>query len=307
SETNNLNLVPPCCPYGGASPAIVFWLSNNPGATSSCSGGTSIGDTHLTNFNGLYYDFQAAGDFLLAETNPGFAVETRQKSGAPTWPNASVNKAVAMTLGKTRAAVCLDPTRLIVDGKQKDLLDGTSLTLPSGVRIARGGNTYLFTRPSGESVSAEVNSAWINVSVSLDHLPQAKVYGLLGNANGDMAEDDLATRRRMVLKQPLMFDELYHSYADSWRVAPRESLLSILCGDGNLEDNFPDKPFYAENLDPKVYERARAICTQAGVRDDTLLDACTLDTAVLGETAARVYVRAHPPRAEVRVSAERRQ
>jgi hypothetical protein len=209
SETNNLNLVPPCCPYGGASPAIVFWLSNNPGATSSCSGGTSIGDTHLTNFNGLYYDFQAAGDFLLAETNPGFVVETRQKSGAPTWPNASVNKAVAMTLGKTRAAVCLDPTRLIVDGKQKDLLDGTSLTLANGVRIARGGNTYLFMRPSGESVTADVNSAWINVSVGLDHLPQAKVYGLLGNANGDMAEDDLATRRRMVLKQPLSFDQLY--------------------------------------------------------------------------------------------------
>ena len=55
SETNSLNLVPPCCPYGGASPAVVFWLSSNPGATSSCVGGTSIGDTHLTNFNGLFY------------------------------------------------------------------------------------------------------------------------------------------------------------------------------------------------------------------------------------------------------------
>ena len=30
SETNNLNLVPPCCPYGGASPAIVFWQSTIP-------------------------------------------------------------------------------------------------------------------------------------------------------------------------------------------------------------------------------------------------------------------------------------
>jgi len=166
NETNSLNLVPPCCVYGGTSPAVVFWLSSNPGATSACVGGTSIGDTHLTNFNGLLYDFQASGDFLLAETNPGFVVQTRQKSGAPTWPNASVNKAVAMRLGRTHAAVCVEPTRLIVDGKQRDLADDTSLALPTGVRVARSGSTYLFTRPSGESVRAEVNTSYINVSVT---------------------------------------------------------------------------------------------------------------------------------------------
>lgn len=306
SETNNLNLVPPCCPFGGAAPAIVFWLSNNPGATSSCSGGTSIGDTHLTNFNGLYYDFQATGDFLLAETSPAFVVETRQKSGAPTWPNAAVNKAVAMTLGTTQAAVCLDPIRLIVDGKARELADGASVTLPGGATVARGGNVYLFTSPGGENVSAEVNSGWINVAVGLDHLPQARVFGLLGNANGNMGENDLATRQHVVLQQPLTFDELYHPYANSWRISARESLLSNLCGDGDLETGIPDQPFYAENLAPAVYTRARALCTEAGVRDDSLLDACTLDTAVLGETAVRTYVRAHPPRAEVRVTSERR-
>jgi hypothetical protein len=37
-ETNNLNLVPPCCSYGGAAPAIVFWQSNNhPEAGSICA------------------------------------------------------------------------------------------------------------------------------------------------------------------------------------------------------------------------------------------------------------------------------
>src|SRR5258706_13469990 len=102
-----------------------------------CVGGTSIGDTHLTNFNGLYYDFQASGDFLLAATGehlsqrrhhrreaPGFVVQTRQKSGAPAWPNASVNKAVAMQFGKTQAGVCLEPTRLMVNGKQRTVADG---------------------------------------------------------------------------------------------------------------------------------------------------------------------------------------
>jgi len=307
SETNNLNLVPPCCPYGGAFPAVVFWLSNNPGATSSCSGGTSIGDTHLTNFNGLFYDFQASGDFLLAETNPDFVVQTRQKSGAPSWPNASVNKAVAMKLGTTRAAVCLDPTRLIIDGQQSALADDQSLSLPTGVHVARSGNVFLFTRPSGESVRAEVNSAYINVSVDLGAAPQAKVYGLLGNANGNMGEDDLATRNRVVLAQPLSFADLYHPYADSWRVAPRESLLSNLCGDRDVERGIPATTFYARDLDPRDYERARGVCTEAGIRDETLLDACTIDVAVIGtRDAARVFARTRPPRAEIRPEPPRR-
>src|SRR5207248_9564429 len=123
----------------------------------------------------------------------GFVVETRQKSGAPLWPNATVNKAVAVTLGTTHAAVCLDPIRLIVDGERRELGDGGSITLPGGAEITRGGNGYLFTSATGETVSAEINSSWINVAVGLDHLPQAKVIGLLGNANGPMGEDDLAT------------------------------------------------------------------------------------------------------------------
>jgi hypothetical protein len=307
SETNNLNLVPPCCPYGGAFPAVVFWLSNNPGATSSCVGGTSIGDTHLTNFNGLFYDFQASGDFLLAETNPDFVVQTRQKSGAPAWPNASVNKAVAMKLGDTRAAVCLDPIRLVIDGQQTALENDKSLALPTGVHVARSGNVFLFTRPSSESVRAEVNSGYINVSVDLGSAPQAKVYGLLGNANGNMGEDDLATRNRVVLAQPLSFADLYHPYADSWRVAPRESLLSRLCGDRDVESGIPQTRFYAQDLDARDYERARSVCTEAGVRDETLLDACTIDVTVIGtRDAARVFARMRPPRAEVRVEAPRR-
>lgn len=310
AETNSLNLIQPCCAYGGAKPAIVYWLSNNPSATSMCANGTSIGDTHLTNFNNLYYDFQASGDFLLAQTDPGFVVQTRQESGAPLWPNASVNKAVAMTLGTTRegttmttrAAVCLDPARLIVDGARRDLADGQSISLPGGVRIARGGNTYLFTRPDGDSVSAEVNSSWINVSVGLGHVVQAKVRGLLGNANGNMGPDDLATRQGLVLSQPLGFEQFYHLYANSWRVAPHESLPSQMCGGRDIMDGFPRTPFYAENLNPEDYRRGRTMCAEAGVRDATLLDACTLDAVVLGERAVRAYVRATPPRAEVRVT-----
>jgi hypothetical protein len=75
-----------------------------------------------------------------------------------------------------------------------------------------------------------------------------------------------------------------------------------MCGGRDIMDGFPRAPFYAENLNPDDYRRGRTICTDAGVRDATLLDACTLDAVVLGETAVRAYVRAQPPRTEVRVT-----
>src|SRR6516165_10202401 len=68
---------------------------------------SSIGDTHLRTFNGLFYDFQAAGDFILAEVEPDFTVHTRQVSGAPKWPDATVNQGVAARFARTEVAICL--------------------------------------------------------------------------------------------------------------------------------------------------------------------------------------------------------
>jgi hypothetical protein len=213
----------------------------------------------------------------------------------------------APELGRTRAAVCLDPTRLIIDGQPSSLGPDQSITLPSGVHVARSTNSYLFTRPSGESVRADVNAGYINVSVNLGTQPQAKVYGLLGNANGNMGEDDLATRNRVVLPQPVSFADLYHPYADSWRIAASDSLVTNQCGEREVERSAPSTTFYARDLEPRIYERSRAICTEAGVTDETLLDACIIDVTVIGSRdAARVFARMHPPRAELRVAPPRR-
>ena len=160
---------------------------------------------------------------------------------------------------------------------------------------------YVITRQGGETVRATLNNnninSWIDVAVDLGHPPVAEVHGLLGNANGNTSEDGIATRNGTVLTEPVSFTDLYHSYADSWRVAAANSLL---CADKKIKPGIPAKPFYANDLDPQASEHARAICTAAGVTAPALLDACMLDTAVLGggdDTAARVYTRAVAPRA----------
>lgn len=299
AETNNLSFGPTAPAATAPGPAVIFTESIAGGAASSCAAATSVGDTHLETFGGLFYDFQATGDFVLAEVAPDFVVQTRQVSGAPTWPNASVNKAVATRMGKTQVAVCLAPAgneasgSLHVDGKATTVDDGKSISLPDGVDIARRGNVYLIMGQSGDSVRAVVHPTWIDVSVGLGRWP-SNVRGLIANPNGNI--NQIAARDGTVLTNPFPFADLYHRYADSWRVPRGESLLSA-CGK-DLEPGIPDKPFYANDLEPKVREKALAVCIAAGVKPGPLLDACTLDVAVIGnEEAANVFVRGDNPAA----------
>src|SRR5215831_13925609 len=103
------------------------------------------------------YDFQAGGDFVLLSASD-FVVQTRQESGAPSWPNTSVNKAVATQMGKTRVAIYIEPTRLVIDGQSHDVGDGKTLLLPSGVQVSRQGNRYAITSRNGDSVRTVLNS-----------------------------------------------------------------------------------------------------------------------------------------------------
>lgn len=294
AETNNLTLVGAPSVTLLPSPSIEFTESNKLTGTPACAMATGVGDTHLRTFGGLFYDFQATGDFLLAQTQD-FTVQTRQVSGAPTWPNAAVNQAVATQMGHTRVALCAAaPAPLVVDGRPADLADGQTLSLPSGVDVVRTGNVYLVTDHSGNSLRATMNGTWIDASVGLGTWPTT-VRGLLANGNGNV--NQLEASDGTVYNAPLSFADLYGHYGESWRVAPADSLLAD-CGGPAPENAVPSQPFFASDLAPNLSTPAQAICTDLGVKVPALLDACTLDVAVLGtEKAAAVYVGAPAPAA----------
>src|SRR6185503_21050519 len=125
----------PAPPVGSPpGPAVIFTESIAGGSPSNCAAATTVGDAHMTTLSGLLYDFQATGDFELLQTKSGFDVQARQVSGAPTWPDASVNSAIATRVGKVAVAVCLAPQRVFVDGKPLALRDKLVL-LPDGTQI----------------------------------------------------------------------------------------------------------------------------------------------------------------------------
>jgi hypothetical protein len=299
-ESNNLTLVqlvPPVAHTG--IPSVVFKESNVAGSTqTTCAGAVTVGDTHITTFDGLYYDFQASGDFVLAQDGYDFIVQARQASGAPTWPNAAVNKAIATQMGKTRVALYIEPTRLVVDGVATDLADGKSTLLPTGVQISRQGNVYTISSESGDQVRATLNSTWIDAAVGLGFSPRANVRGLLGNPLGNARE--LFTSTGVALTAPVLFQDLYRTYAESWRVPPRESLFT-----GETKFGIPTKPFYSSDLTREQSAHARAVCEAAGIKNRTLLDSCILDTTVLhDDTAVEAFVNLEPPRHVIKPGAK---
>ena len=284
AETNNLQLNLGSCHPSGA--AIVF----SEGGGGSLPSGYTIGDTHLTTFFGVHYDFQASGDFVLVQADPGLLVQTRQKP-LPANPIVSVNTAVGVKTQDNRVAICL--AGLSINGSFKALTDGESWSLPNDVKVARSGLVYTVSSPSGDIVRADLGpGSYMNVSVDLGVTNPTNIRGLLGGEGGE--KHDLIDGYGKPFRSSLSYSE-FGGFGDTWRVRPRDSLM--LC-DQYVEPGWPKGPIYAENLPPRERERARQVCMRAGVKNEVLLDDCTLDVSLLGtDAAAAAYVSApvHAP------------
>ncbi|HEV2377765.1 MAG TPA: hypothetical protein VGS19_37085 [Streptosporangiaceae bacterium] len=291
-ETNNLFLAPTPGLLVAPSPELISDQTSSPSGVPSCATAHGIGDTHLDTFSNLFYDFQAAGDFQLANA-PNFRVQNRQVSGAPVWPNADVNQAVAAQFGSSKVAVCAASQpggavgQLYVNGANVNLPNGGQLNLPNG-SVSLNGNTYTVQDLSGNSLAATVNTNgalnWIDAHVGLGRWPEP-VTGLLASATTN--PDAVTTRGGTVLTAPFGFSRFYGTYAKSWRDATTQDLLNV-CGTPPAPTTATNV-FYANNLPPALAQQAQAICLSRGVRATALLNACTVDEAVTGEIAPGVY------------------
>jgi len=286
AESTNLTLsnTPPGSPASTPGPALVFDQQNPApsGAVASCMDAVSFGDTHLTTFGGLMYDFQAHGDYLLMQAGADFMVQARQVSGAPTWPDASVNKAVAVQTGKNRVAVCLGG-RVAVNGARVALQDGQRRVLPGGGAVIRRADTYVVLDPAGHTLRPTMNPMNIDVTVGLGRWPM-HVTGLLANQDSVRV---VAARDGKTLVSPFAFEELYGDYRQSWEVSAKDSILSD-CGRG-AKAAPPRKPFFVRDLPREKVQQYQAICAKAGVKEGPLLEACTVDVAVIGPKATQPY------------------
>jgi von Willebrand factor type D domain len=293
-ETNNLNLVGTATYATGASPSIRSVQSNIPGPPASCAASTGWGEPHIVTFDGMMYDFQALGTFTEAQT-ASMTVQAEQITAASTWPGKTVNTAVATRMGSDTVAVCgLTNSTLVVDGATTTLASGSAMALPSGDTVSRTGNIYTVTDPQGDTMQADATSgAYITLNVGLGTYPEP-VSGLLANAPGNPHAFETSTG--VIIPAPLAagdVHDMYTVYGDSWRVSPSNSLVAV-CGIQTSTTD-PTTPAWANTLPQSLQAQSAAVCQKAEVTDTTLLEACTLDVAVLGGTAVTPFIGKAPP------------
>lgn len=246
--------------------------------------GTSWGDPHLITFDGLKYDFQAVGEFLFLKSEYTVTIQVRQEPwGASN--RVSVNTAVAIDADGHRVGLYADASPpLFVDGTQTPLADGASLPL-GDAQVYRNGNVYTIVDDTSHQTIVTMRSGRMDIDVALPDNPSGAIEGLLGDADGNR-ENDIALRNGTVLSTPIPFDELYGTFADSWRISQTESLFDYDPGENTstfTDLNFPSSYASTGDLTPAQYESAKGFCENAGITDPIVLEACILDVGLTGD------------------------
>jgi hypothetical protein len=251
--------------------------------------GSSTGDPHLITFDGLYYDLQAAGDFILVRT-PSLEVQVRQ-DWWPTNRRVAVNVAAAARLDSDRVVVYRDPSRVSVNGVP--MTPSSSLvTLPSGATVSVTRELVRLAGPNG-GVTFQ-GPRYLNIRVDLAPSETA-VTGLLGDRDGS-ARNDLVTREGRALVPPITRSQRYDLFGVSWVVPVAESLFDDATSRAAPALQSPSAEFTVENLSDGERDAAEEDCATAGVSDPTLRAGCTLDVAVMGEPrAAEAFLRLPAP------------
>lgn len=244
----------------------------------------SHGDVHITTHDGLKYDFQADGEYLLIRsTDDVVVIQARQEMWKEN-PKVSINTAAAMNVAGDRLEYYTKPsTTLLINGVRTEL-PKSRLALPKGGAIF----------PTGESGVAQFIIEWPNESYigRITHYANgsltiqskketSRTYeGILGNSDGN-PKNDLQIRGGEYLPTPLTAEKVARA-GESWRLTARENLFRDGRNVGGSSAAVTE-PLALSDLNPQERDAARTNCANAGISDPRALADCTYDVTVTGD------------------------
>ena len=262
--------------------------------------GVAWGDVHLTTFDGLLYNFQAEGEFILAKStlaNDSYDVQVRLE---PYHPGASVSviTQIAASVGSDRVTFGLGRTdnTVWINGVASTLSPTNSTIQLNGGEITElSGNAYQVSWSTGEVLDVTDSGSYFNVSTTLSASDgPGSVQGLLGADSGQANDFQLANGT--VIPQPIAASDVYGEFADAWRVTDRsgggDSLFDYPTGDGTA--NFTDVNFPADYnslgaVPANILAEAQELVKEAGITDPGLQQAAELDFLVTGDPNAVTF------------------
>jgi len=249
----------------------------------------STGDVHLATADGLVYDFQGAGEYLLVESSDGsIVVQARQEPWLSS-RKASVNTAIAMYVDGDTVGIYVNSAPSVYVNNQPIQLMDNRFDLSNGGAVfesSKGGrNLYLILWPDGTVAGVTDYGRFLNFGIEISPSYGGSLSGLLGNFNGN-PDDDVTTKNGDVLIEPIDFDSLYYQFGDSWRISQEESLFRYAADSSTLTytiANFPERPIRLKDLDPEVRAHAEGICRAQGLDNGWRFENCVLDVAITGD------------------------
>ncbi len=247
-------------------------------------GGSSEGDTHISTFDGVRYDFQVVGEYtLVSSTKDDFAIQIRQVPALQS-RTVTVNQAMATRIGSTRVSIASENSQLVLR------LDGAVPPDPiprlAGGSITRSLTMYgiSYVLEWADGTRATVSGArLLNVRVKPAPARKGTLAGLLGDADGSKANDLVGTGNAGLGPTPSA-EEIGHALADRWRVTQESSLFDYLPGQSAA--TFTDPTFPDPHVDPSYAANAAEAerrCRESGIIDSHLLHNCIVDFAVTSD------------------------
>ena len=270
--------------------------------------GRAWGDIHVQTMDGAIYPFQAAGEFVASRSTAGdFEVQLRLEStGFSSY--VSIATVVAVLVDTTRASVALGREPMLsVDEEPVALSPGNGLDLADGGRIERSDRGYEIYWSDGSSLSIGVGKGHLNAFLRPALNRRSTLAGLFGNFNGNALDDIDAAAAIGALGSGLQpgLAALAHTLLldedSGWLVAQETSLFEYEPGHSTrtFRRPTPKREATVAGLPSTWRRQARAACTDAGVTDPDLLEACIVDVGYTRdesfvETAVAVQARNDP-------------
>lgn len=232
------------------------------------------GDPHVRTFDGLFYEMQAVGEFVLARSTSGTTFEVQARTAAVDGrTDLSQAVAVSATIDGDQVAFNFNEAQATWEFQFGGVAVDPSAPLPGGGTLTQSGDRYVIKATDGSQLWVWTRSNYLDINIVVAPERDAEMEGLCGNSNETMA-DDLALPRPMqstTFGSSLPFDTLYGDYVKSWVVA-----------DSPFEYKLPTEP---NPDDPTAEQRAKAkdVCVAQGVLTQPWLSACIVDVAVTSD------------------------